>query len=403
MREEKNIDRLFQEKLKDFEVSPPNKSWHFIEKSIVVKSTKRRLPIWMRVTSIAAMLLAFITLGNKYMVPNDFSGIQQFIFKNKDSVKSIVQTENIKTTIGDKYSKNSRFKIDTKVIPLNAQNQLIENNLEQFTVSEEEGIQEKQHTLLFLKDSENLPLKEEASIPETPKEKRWSIAYNVAPIYFSSFGSSTSPVDNQFENNSTSGKSNFSHGIKIAFKLNNKFSVQSGVNLVDMGYTTHNIQFTPGVAIISLADISGTPINSSKIPSASLAKQMAGTTPFLNSDMGSLDQVFGYIEIPLEIKYQITDGRIGLNIVGGFSTLFLNKNELLIEADGFRTSIGEASNLKDINFSGNIGVDVDYLIHKNLYINVSPMLKVQTNTFSKSTGDFQPYYLGIYTGLNFKF
>jgi len=397
MREEKNIDRLFQEKLKDFEVVPPNKSWDFIEKNIVVKSTKRKMPFWMRVTSIAAMLLAFITLGNRYIAPNDLSGIQQFIFKTKDSVKSIVKSDAIKTTFKD--TKSTESKLSTKVIPLNIENQISESDVENKSASEQ-VFKEETSTLFFLKDGKNLPLKEEVSAPEIPKEKRWSIAYNVAPIYFSSFGSSTSPIDNQFENNSTSGKSNFSHGIKIAFKLNNKFSVQSGVNLVDVGYTTNDISFSPGVAVVSLADISGIPTSSSNMSSG---KSLSKPSPFLNNNTGSIDQVFGYIEIPLEIKYQISEGKLGLNIVGGFSTLFLNKNELLIEADGFRTSIGEASNLKDINFSGNIGVDVDYLIHKNLYINVSPMLKVQTNTFSKSTGDFQPYYLGIYTGLNFKF
>ncbi|PCH77612.1 MAG: hypothetical protein COB98_02970 [Flavobacteriaceae bacterium] len=399
MREEKNIDRLFQEKLKDFEVLPPNKSWNFIEQNMVVKSPKKKTAFWMRVTSIAAMLLAFITLGNKYIAPNNFSEIQQFIFKQKDTIKSIVQTGEAKTQT---LLKNGTLKLPTKVIPLNAQKQITETELEEFTILEK--VRQKQPNVSFtLKDGENLPLNKEISAPEFSKEKRWSIAYNVAPIYFSSFGSSSSPVNHELENNSVSGKSNFSHGIKIAFKLNNKFSVQSGVNLVGVGYTTNNIQLPPGVAIISLTDIAGISRTTSKIPAGSYTKKMEKPGSYPNSHTGSIDQVFGYIEIPLEIKYQITGGKLGVNIVGGFSTLFLNKNELLIEADGFRTSIGEASNLKDINFSGNIGVDVDYLIHKNIYINVSPMLKVQTNTFSKSTGDFQPYYLGIYTGLNFKF
>jgi len=402
MREEKNIDRLFQEKLKDFEVFPPKKSWDIIEKRIVVSPAKRRIPFWVRITSIAAMLLAFITLGNRYIAPNNLGGFQQFIFKTKDSIKGIVQNENTKKETSITDTNNEVTELKTKVISLNAHPQISETTLEEDSFSEKVS-QENTKSSFYLKDGQNLPLKKEVPAPEIAKEKRWSIAYNVAPIYFSSFGSSTSPIDNQFENNSTSGKSNFSHGIKIAFKLNNKFSVQSGVNLVDVGYTTNNIHLTPGVAIVSLADISEAPINSSKIPVASLEKSLSKPNAFPNSNTGSIDQVFGYVEIPLEIKYQITEGKLGLNIVGGFSTLFLNKNELLIEADGFTTNIGEASNLKDINFSGNIGVDVDYLIHKNLYINVSPMLKVQTNTFSKSTGDFQPYYLGIYTGLNFKF
>ena len=122
-----------------------------------------------------------------------------------------------------------------------------------------------------------------------------------------------------------------------------------------------------------------------------------------NENEASLNQVFGYIEIPVEIKYNVTEGKIGVNLVGGFSTLVLNKDEVFVETNTFSQSLGNSNNLRSLNFSGNLGVDVDYSLYKNLFINVSPMLKVQTNTFSKNSGSIQTYYLGIYTGLNYKF
>ena len=94
---------------------------------------------------------------------------------------------------------------------------------------------------------------------------------------------------------------------------------------------------------------------------------------------------------------------IGIDLVGGFSTLLLNNDEVFIETGNFSQSLGSSNNLRSVNFSGNIGVDIDYLLHKNLYINVSPMFKMQTNTFSKNAGSILPYYLGVYTGLNYKF
>jgi hypothetical protein len=123
----------------------------------------------------------------------------------------------------------------------------------------------------------------------------------------------------------------------------------------------------------------------------------------IDENKGTLDQVFGYVEIPVELKYSVTEGKLGVNVVGGFSTLLLNKDEIFIRTDNLTQSLGASNNLRSVNFSGNIGLDVDYLINKNLFINVSPMLKVQTNTFSKNAGSFQPYYLGVYTGLNYKF
>jgi hypothetical protein len=122
-----------------------------------------------------------------------------------------------------------------------------------------------------------------------------------------------------------------------------------------------------------------------------------------NSTGGSLSQEFGYIEVPLELKYNLTNGKVGLNLVGGFSTLFLNKNTISYETGNMSAKIGEANNLNDVNFSGNLGLDVDYEINKQLFFNLSPMVKIQTNTFSSNSGNFKPYVIGVYTGLNYRF
>ena len=69
MRDFKNIDRLYQENLKDFEVFPPNRSWDAIEKQLVNSPKKRRYPIWLKISSIAALLMLFFTVGTIYFIP----------------------------------------------------------------------------------------------------------------------------------------------------------------------------------------------------------------------------------------------------------------------------------------------------------------------------------------------
>ena len=57
MKENKNIERLFQEKFKDFEVSPPEISWDTIASRIEEKKKKRRvIPFWFKASGIAASL-----------------------------------------------------------------------------------------------------------------------------------------------------------------------------------------------------------------------------------------------------------------------------------------------------------------------------------------------------------
>ena len=87
MRDYKNIDRIFQEKLKDLEVFPPNQSWNSIQKKLAPVSQKKRLPIWLKFASVAALFLLFFSIGTIYFIP-DLHG-----FLDKKHI-SIVQIAN---------------------------------------------------------------------------------------------------------------------------------------------------------------------------------------------------------------------------------------------------------------------------------------------------------------------
>jgi hypothetical protein len=63
MKPNKKIDRLFQEKLKDLEVSPPDIVWENIEAHLDKKRGKRLIPLWWRMAGAAAILLSIATGG----------------------------------------------------------------------------------------------------------------------------------------------------------------------------------------------------------------------------------------------------------------------------------------------------------------------------------------------------
>lgn len=56
MNEKHNIDRLFQEKFKDFEVAPPDFVWESIQEKLQEKKKRRVVPLWARLSGIAALL-----------------------------------------------------------------------------------------------------------------------------------------------------------------------------------------------------------------------------------------------------------------------------------------------------------------------------------------------------------
>ncbi len=398
MRDLKNIDRLFQENLKDFEVSPPVKAWRAIEKQLAKPSKKRHIPFWFKISSIAALFALLFSVGTIYFLPT--SNLTKTILpKNNELPQEIDNKESvISTTLATKKSPLNKTKIDS-ALELKSNggfanlNAIINKN--NGNTSEEPSEIEKNSSISYLADAANLPLQNNTVVKVESKDflnGKLTVATIFAPIFINSFGDG-SGVDSQFKENPTSGNSSYSYGVKVAYKLNRKFSVQSGVNLINLGYTTGGIYVTPGVSVIGFSNLSNNSI---------LAKSENISSKEIDNS-GSLNQVFGYVEIPVEVKYNVVNGKLGLNVVGGFSTLLLNRDEVFIETNNFSQSLGSSNNLRSVNFSGNIGLDIDYSIHKNLFINISPMFKVQTNTFSKNSGSIQPYYLGVYTGLNYKF
>ncbi len=402
MKDFKNIDRLFQENLKDFEVSPPNEAWDAIENRLIPRSNKRTLPFWLKLSSIAAVFVLLFSVGTIYFLPNN--NFSKNFFHKQNTNKEISSQTDSSTSITVEEKLEAMQKV---VNALSLELAEIENS-NHFTVKVEENASEqsaftqKSENSFLFKDTKNLSLSKFADKEVSKKEiaeSKFTVATIFAPIYFSSF-SDGSGIDAQFKDNPSSGNSSFSYGVKVAYQLTNKFSLQSGVNLINLGLTTNNIYVTPGVAVVGFSNLSANPLMAR---SAEITKLKDMNINADNDSGGSLNQVFGYVEIPVEVKYSVADGKFGINLVGGFSTLLLNKDEVFVETNSFSQSLGSSNNLRSVNFSGNIGLDIDYSLYKNLFINVSPMFKMQTNTFSKNSGSIQPYYLGVYTGLNYKF
>lgn len=249
----------------------------------------------------------------------------------------------------------------------------------------------------------------EKLITETNSNK-WSLEPSVAPVYFNGFGSG-SPIHPEFSSNSKSGNVNLSYGVFVSYEVSKKLSVRSGVHKVDYGYDTNDVNFTSSFAATSNNSLSNIDYasNASNLivvstsntkPSSNIQGEISGKTPSKN---GSMIQQFGYLEIPLELNYALLDKDFGISLVGGFSSLFLTNNAVLLEADGLNTEIGEANNINDVNFSSNIGFGLNYKFTPKIKFNIEPVFKYQLNTFSNSAGDFKPFSIGIYSGFNFKF
>lgn len=245
----------------------------------------------------------------------------------------------------------------------------------------------------------------------TENSTKWSVGPSIAPVYFNSLGEGSS-IDADLVSNSKSGNVTLSYGLGVAYQISNKLSIRSGIHKVEYEYQTDDISFSPsfeGTNQASFSNINYTaPSENIVVESNKNGNFVAPAAPLdINaktaSRQGSLGQTFGYIEVPVELNYALVAKRFGIDLVGGVSSLFLTDNAVILESEGISTEIGEANNINSVNFSTNIGLGINYQLSPSLRLNVEPMFKYQLNTFSNTSGNFQPFSLGVYSGLNFSF
>ena len=248
--------------------------------------------------------------------------------------------------------------------------------------------------------------KENDEDKEVGAYKKWEITPNVAPVYYNSL-TSGSPIDDDFSGNAKKGQFTTSYGIAVGYAFNNRLSIRTGLNKLEVGYDTQD------VAIFSSPETSGghnyKNINFSS-EGAGMSIVGSGTysatqipSSFSSLFDSSLNQRFGYLEVPLELSYKISDRKLSVDVIAGISTFFLNKNEIYSENKVKTTYLGEANNLNDTSYSTNLGIGLEYKISKTLNFNFDPMFKYQLNAFSNDAGNFKPYILGVYSGLSYRF
>ncbi|SHI92023.1 outer membrane beta-barrel protein [Aquimarina spongiae] len=522
MSDKKNIDRLFQEKFKDFDVTPDESVW---EKIKARKDDDRKrafiLPLWYKVGGVAAVAAILIAIGyfslteradthptlvkseTKETPSSPIDSTTNYSIPNTTVVSSDEGKENLpepKTSQEDETQTSSsnpittsqkREAVDTKLPKENryttpkgssysqTQNAIVEQTSDQKTntaISEKEensliapqdpskattGLAENQHTdpKTTTQESNAKPLdsnsvqdskriadnttidnnegSNEKSIDEDVKTtteepvkksifdaiaeneedieateesgKKWTVAPNVAPVYYNSVGNGSS-IDRQFADNEKSGQVNLSYGVQVAYEINKRFSIRSGVHKVDLSYNTLDVGFSPSATGQNISSIDYAPsaqailvsdIGTQDVPGFN-ASEVNRDAINQRQNAGLLNQRIGYIEVPLEMKYAIVDRKVGVNMIGGVSTLFLEDNEISLEAGDFETEIGQANNLNEVSFSGNIGIGIDYKLSDQFQINLEPIFKYQFNAFNDA-GDFRPFYFGVYTGMSIKF
>ncbi len=466
MKEKKNIDRLYQEKFKDFEASPPSHLWKNISKEL--KEEQKIIPLWYKLAGAAAVL-ALVLAGSWWASTNfkpsgtqvvfeidedqkpqfEFPGeknellkqsgsqLQHIIDGNRennsekhsriaenhgrkteqDAENNTVEKENTSkqehsAIAQNEQKENKEAKDSLKNITKKIEEGIAENKPEDKTSAENEDEEDTTGLALLEEDKEDNSPTDEKEF-STTRKNRLSLKTFAAPIVYNNMGNG-SAIDPQFAQNPSSSNLSMAYGMNIAYAISEKVKIRSGIGKVSMNYDIQEVGFNTSVNTQAISTINYNR-ESSNLQVMSTHSSDSYSSPNFpsNNDFspeiiasrtmtGELNQQFGYIEVPLEIEYKLIDKKIGLNIIGGGSSLFLDENAITLNANNQSTVLGEANNLNKTSFSTNIGLGLDYNLGDNFGINLEPIFKYQINTFDNA-GDVQPFFFGVYSGISYRF
>jgi hypothetical protein len=442
-----NLDKLFQEQLKNLEATPNKRVWNTIE-SKLKKKKRRAVPVWWFASGIAVMfLLGFLlfpfsddkdvfnkTDSDSIITESPKKEIKlETIYKSKIDAEIQQEKSEEKILISDKRTNKiqvNKQKINPKNTNLTKKSVSTKNEIKRVLLADnainqnKDSVHKKEivindNTTIFSDKKKELTKIEKELVTNkvdlnkfvekkdslfSPKllQNKWSIAPVFAVLNSNSF-SNTSPIDKSLSN-STKGQSSYSYGLQIGYKINKKWSVQSGIHLQEMSFSNTQViaVATISTSSSSIAFKNGDSFSFNEVATQSL--DLASSSEIARTSLsGDLNQQYGYVEIPIEVKYNFLSGkRFNTEIVAGFSSLFLNKNEINLESQ-FQSKSGRANNLNTINFSGNLGFDFNYSLNRKWSLNLNPMLKAQLHTFSENSNGFTPFNLGIYSGIEYNF
>ncbi|MBZ9786969.1 hypothetical protein LB456_05805 [Psychroflexus sp. CAK57W] len=457
MKTSKSIERLFQEGLKDFEASPSPKVWSGIEDKLAGrKQPKRILPFWWQVASVAAILVIFSFIGAFYynspksgasvssqgnlkiestsnsfvVIPAQYrfasvyenlsihqNSIESGLAFNFEASASSLNFEQTSTPLQDREADSAE---ETRIADRSfaTVNRLMGSSINLFSNSPvvstpfeiNKDIQNKKKSLFdAIKEVDLLAMEEDKTI-----DKPWAIQPNLAPVFMNSFNGGN-PIEPSLKGK-TSSNPNVSYGVNVAYAINKRIKIRTGVSQVAMGYNTQDVMlsvtsssFRAGnsgnlnlegnlVGDFSLVSASNNSNTSARTQTSSFVMTSSKLNP-----VGVINHELGFVEVPLEVEYALIDKKIGVHILGGASTFLLNNNEVFFDVNGRSSSIGEAGNLNTFSFSANLGVGMDYNFSERVSFNLEPKFMYQINTFKSNTTNFQPYFFGIYSGIKFKF
>jgi len=431
-----NIDLVFRNGLRDYEVHPPAELWDNIHPAIKVKKPQF---LFLRAAAIVVILVTvsflayIINRDTPSNIENSFTALNIEIYPPisvpaEEPSNTLISVEN--SAVDFSIRSTSSIAAVADFTDYN-NSELIVEEAEKQDVAISQATVNNGQSPASLKAANNNPsvisLTEPQYTPELSKIKndgKWSIGALASPTYYSRFNYESNDLSRQLEASEQSVIS-YSFGAAVSYKINKRFSVQTGLYYSSMGQDLNQINSfsgfqkydnTKGANNFEILTSSGRVMTNN--PDVFLNATGPGeriqtvfTNDVFDPEKASLQfmdnnliQNFSYLELPVVLRYKFIDKAMDFNLIGGISYNLLVNNDVYAVVKGEKYLVGETMGVNPLILSSSIGMGMEYNFSSKLSLNVEPTFRYYLNPFNEITNaDSNPFSFGIFSGVSYKF
>lgn len=441
-RQLKHIDQVFNKGLKKHKTSVPPDVWARIDHSLD-KHKKALIPLWLKWSAAAAILVFAFATGyflatrqnqssilyvekperiekkfdlnqpkqhspEKY--PNEKTTSQEF--NNFPAITNAVVTENL---VLENQILNSNTSLENLRIPGNIDKLNVKafskfhlNNVigKMASISDTEIAQLIfDHYLQPLEPGKNL-------IAEKNTDSKWSLLAQVAPSYsYRSISAEPSASGMFLEddlNAEETGLMTYAGTVNLNYHINHALSVETGLAYSKMGQVSQSaflLEDDGKDFIVYAANTSMGMLRVNKDhPVNNAAKEydlLRDTTNIVNSN---LHQMVNLLEVPLNLKLKLIDAKTTLSLTGGLNPALVIGNNAYARIDGEMYTFNFNKFYRSAVLFSSFSLDMEYGFSDQFSLSMQPTFKYALTPINKNTSTTnQPYSLGWFTGIKYKF
>lgn len=461
MQNDRNNDYLFREKLIDLEKTPPPEIWDGLQSELIRQKKVLRLRRFAGgAVAAAIVLITFIMWwqidNNSQKETEIVKNVNPKIKLQSSDVGTKIHEEP-KKNISTKEAGDSGINISKKQISEQSKDVVLVSEKNTYQDIPPDKRREKMKFIETIKGTLNIPLVTESSLSiqnyseqevlfsdedlriiernkmllaknadkKNHQQERWMLGAAVSSVY--TINQSSQDGDYAVEMATLDGKTclNIGGGLSIEYKLKSKWSLQSGFYYGKLGqlssssFSSYSYETKGYIAINDVLKKrginSGSTYYNGNMNTAFGVIQIGNSSSEMASDIGdsnndgvylpmngttttNYDQLFEYIEIPLYIKYQLLNSRVGVQLMSGVGTNILVGNSVYVN----RQKVGKTLDMSGLNFSTLLGVGMRYSLTSKLYLNIEPHFKCYINSLNKNSDvTYKPYSFGLYSGISY--